>query len=146
MARKYSDYPILGVGGAVFLDDKVVLVKRGKEPGYGRWSIPGGAVKLGETMEEAVKREVYEETDLDVDVLEVVKVVDPIIRDESNRIAYHYVLVDFLCRYKSGKLRPNSDVLDARAVPMSELSAYDLPDVTLEVIQKAADLLKKRVG
>ena len=146
MTRQYSDHPILGVGGAVFLDDKVVLVKRGKEPGYGRWSIPGGAVKLGETMEAAVKREIYEETDLDVNVLEIVKVVDPIIRDEKNRIVYHYVLVDFLCTYKSGKLRPNSDVLDARAVPMSELSAYDLPDVTLEVIQKAADLLKKRVG
>lgn len=144
MNRDYPEYPIVGVGGVIFLDGKVVLVKRGNEPGYGQWSIPGGAVNLGETIEEAVKREVYEETGLDVEALEVVKVVDPIIKDKDNRILYHFVLIDFLCRYKSGNLMADSDVLDACVVPMSELSDYDLPAVTLEVIEKAEDLLKKR--
>jgi ADP-ribose pyrophosphatase YjhB (NUDIX family) len=140
MRREYPDYPILGVGGVVFWDDKVVLVKRGKEPGYGKWGIPGGAVKLGENMEEAVKREIYEETNIDVDVLQIVKVVDPIIKSEDKRVKYHYVLVDFLCKYKSGRLRSNSDVLDARAVMFSELAGYDLPEITLEVIKKASGL------
>ncbi|MDY6855335.1 MAG: NUDIX hydrolase [Thermodesulfobacteriota bacterium] len=138
MKREYPDYPILGVGGIVFLDDKIVLVKRGKEPGYGRWGIPGGAVKLGENMEQAVKREILEETNIDVDVIKIVKVIDPIIRSKDNRVKYHYVLVDFLCKYKSGRLRPDSDVLDARAVLLSELADYDLPEITQEVIKEAS--------
>ncbi len=145
MRREYPDYPILGVGGVVFWDDRVVLVKRGNEPAYGKWSIPGGAVEPGETMWEAVEREIYEETDLKIDALEIVKVFDPIIRDESDRVLYHFVLVDFLCKYKSGTLKANSDVLDARAVSKSELLEYELPGVTLEVIEKASELLKKRI-
>lgn len=145
MKREYPDYPILGVGGVVFWDDRVVLVKRGNEPAYGKWSIPGGAVEPGETMWEAVEREIYEETDLKIDALEIVKVFDPIIRDESDRVLYHFVLVDFLCKYKSGTLKANSDVLDARAVSKSELLEYELPGVTLEVIEKASELLKKRI-
>ena len=144
MKREYPEFPILGVGAIVFRGDKVVLIKRGKEPGYGTWSIPGGAVNLGEPIKEAVKREVNEETNLNVDVLDIVEVVDPIIRDEKNQILYHFVLVDFLCRYKSGSLKADSDVLDARAVAMSELKDYDLPEITLEVIEKAADLFKKK--
>ena len=144
MKREYPEFPILGVGAIVFRGDKVVLIKRGKEPGYGTWSIPGGAVNLGEPIKEAVKREVNEETNLNVDVLDIVEVVDPIIRDEENQILYHFVLVDFLCRYKSGSLKADSDVLDARAVAMSELKDYDLPEITLEVIEKAADLFKKK--
>jgi len=140
MRREYPDYPILGVGGVVFWDDRVVLVKRGNEPAYGKWSIPGGAVEPGETMWEAVEREIYEETDLKIDALEIVKVFDPIIRDESDRVLYHFVLVDFLCKYKSGTLKANSDVLDARAVMFSELADYDLPEITLEVIKKASGL------
>ena len=145
MKREYPDYPILGVGGVVFWDDRVVLVKRGNEPAYGKWSIPGGAVEPGETMWEAVEREIYEETDLKIDALEIVKVFDPIIRDESDRVLYHFVLVDFLCKYKSGTLKANSDVLDAGAVSKSELLEYELPGVTLEVIEKASELLKKRI-
>ncbi len=145
MGREYPDYPILGVGGVVFWDDRVVLVKRGNEPAYGKWSIPGGAVEPGETMWEAVEREIYEETDLKIDALEIVKVFDPIIRDESDRVLYHFVLVDFLCKYKSGTLKANSDVLDARAVSKPELPEYGLPGVTLEVIEKASELLKKRI-
>jgi len=144
MGREYPANPILGVGGVVFLDDTVVLVKRGNEPNYGKWSIPGGTVKLGETLREAVKREIYEETDLNIEALEIVKVVEPIIRDDNNRILYHFVIVDFLCKHKSGRLRADSDALDARAVPMSELSSYDLPKITLEVIEKASDLFNKR--
>ena len=143
MGREYPGYPILGVGGVVFLDNKVVLVKRGNEPGYGKWSIPGGTVKLGETLQEAVKREIFEETGLNIEALEIIKVLDPILRDADNRIMYHFVLVDFLCRYESGTLRAESDALDARAVSLSDLSAYSLPEVTLEVIMKASDLLKK---
>ena len=135
--RQYPDHPIIGVGGIIFRDDQVVLVKRGKEPSYGQWSIPGGAVHTGETLPEALTREILEETHLEVEVLNLVKVLDRIFRDPDGRVAYHYVLVDFLCRYRRGDLKWDSDALDARFVPLKDLPDYHLPAITLEVIHRA---------
>ncbi len=137
MKRKYPDHPIIGVGGIVFREDQVLLIQRGKEPNLGRWSIPGGAVQTGETLKEAVIRELKEETHLEVEVLAVTKVLDRIFRDPDGRVAYHYVLVDFLCHPRNGELRPDSDAADARFVPLKELSSYSLPPHTLEVILRA---------
>ena len=146
MKRKYPDQPIIGVGGIVFREDQVLLVKRGKEPNLGRWSIPGGAVQTGETLKEAVIRELREETHLEVEVLVVTKVLDRIFRDPDGRVAYHYVLVDFLCHPKKGELRPDSDAADARFVPLQELSSYSLPPHTLEVIHRADRLRRHPEG
>ena len=137
MRRKYPDRPIIGVGGIVFREDQVLLIQRGKEPNLGRWSIPGGAVQTGETLKEAVIRELKEETHLEVEVLALTKVLDRIFRDPEGRVAYHYVLADFLCHSKEGELKPDSDAMDARFVPLQELSAYSLPPHTLEVIRRA---------
>jgi ADP-ribose pyrophosphatase YjhB (NUDIX family) len=126
----------LGVGAVIFHDNKVLLVKRGKEPGYGKWSIPRGAIELGETLKEGVLREVKEETGLELEIGGIVEVLDWVGRDENNRIKYHYVLVDFWCKCLSLELNPSSDVLDARWVQLSDAPNYDLPLATLEVIDK----------
>ena len=137
MKREYPDNPVLGVGAVIFNNEKVLLVKRGKEPGYGKWSIPGGAVELGETLKEGLLREVNEETGLEVEIGGMVDVLDWVSRDESDKIKYHYVLVDYWCKCLFLKPNPSSDVLDARWVLLSEILNYDLPLATLEVIDKA---------
>ena len=147
MQREYPDSPILGVGAVIFNNAEVLLAKRGKEPGYGKWSIPGGAVELGETLKEGLLREIMEETSLQVEIGGMVEVLEWISRDENNQIKYHYVLVDYWCKCLSVEINPSSDALDAKWVLLSEISNYDLPLVTLEVIDKAfsnykASLLK----
>ena len=142
MKRKYPDRPIVGVGGIIFHEDQVLLIKRGMEPSLGQWSIPGGAVCVGETLEEAVRREILEETHLEVEVLALAKVLDRIFRDPDGRVAYHYVLVDFLCRCKAGELRSDSDAQDARFVSLQDLPSYQIAPITLEVIYWANRLRK----
>jgi 8-oxo-dGTP diphosphatase len=142
MKRKYPDQPIIGVGGIIFREDQVLLIKRGMEPGLGQWSIPGGVVGVGETLKEAVRREVLEETHLEVEVLTLAKVLERIFRDPDGRIAYHYVLVDFLCRCKTGELRSDSDAQDARFVKLQDLPSYQMAPITLEVIYRADRLWK----
>ncbi len=145
MNRKYPDHPIVGVGGIIFRGEQVLLVKRGKEPGLGQWSIPGGVVRPGETLKEAVVREILEETHLKVEVLALAKVLERIFRDPDGRVAYHYVLVDFLCRSLDGALQPDSDAQDARFVPLEDLPSYEVVPVTREVIRRA-DWLRKNPG
>jgi 8-oxo-dGTP diphosphatase len=143
MKRKYPDRPIVGVGAIIFQEDQVLLIQRGTNPGLGQWSIPGGAVHVGETLQEAVKREILEETHLEVEVLTLAKVLERIFRDPEGRVAYHYVLVDFLCRCQAGELRPGSDAKDARFASLRDLPAYQIAPVTLEVIYRA-DRLRKQ--
>jgi mutator protein MutT len=137
MKRKYPDQPIIGVGGIIFREDQVLLIKRGMEPSLGQWSIPGGVVLVGETLEEAVRREIFEETHLEVQVLTLVKVLERIFRDSDGRVAYHYVLVDFLCHCLAGELRSDSDAQDARFVNLQDLPSYRIAPITLEVISRA---------
>lgn len=137
MQRGYPDRPILGVGGIIISQGKVLLIKRGKEPSYGKWSIPGGMVKLGETLHEAVRREVFEETGLEIEPLDFVEVFERVIRDKDNRIQYHYVLVDFFCRHISGEARAASDALETCWVPPEEIPKYIMTTGTADVIKKA---------
>jgi 8-oxo-dGTP diphosphatase len=118
--------PFVGVGGVILIEGKVVLIRRGKEPLRGRWVIPGGTVELGETLQEAVVREMEEETGLVVRPREVVLVFDRIQRVEAV-VEYHYVIVDYLCDYVSGELRAGSDADEAALVGPDELDAFDLP-------------------
>ena len=141
--REYPVAPMVGVGAVVFLADRVLLVRRSKAPLAGEWSLPGGAVELGETLEEAVVREVVEEAGLRVKPLQAVKAFDHIERDDDGRIRFHYVLVDFLCRIDSEsfaeptELRHGSDVSDARWVAVEglrESKEYPLTEMALDVI------------
>lgn len=142
MRREYPDQPIVGVGGIIFENESVLLVKRGREPALGRWSIPGGVVDLGETLEAAVIREIREETQIEARPVALVKVLDRIFRDEANRVTYHYVLIDFLCRRTGGESRPGSDALEARFIPLAKLETLNVIPATRDVVRQAAGLLK----
>jgi mutator protein MutT len=128
--------PVVGVGGVVVRDGRALLVRRGKEPLYGRWVVPGGTVELGETLEEALVREMEEETGLQVEPVELLTVVDRIDRD-GGRVAYHYVIVDYLCRWLSGEAKAASDALEVAWASAAELPRYDLPPKALEVVRDA---------
>jgi 8-oxo-dGTP diphosphatase len=140
MRREYPDAPIAGVGAVIVAGDKVLLIRRAQEPLKGEWSLPGGAVELGETLEEAVRREVLEETGLAIEVVDVVKAFDRIVRDAGRLVRYHYVLVDYLCRVTCAvdcerAVTCATDALEARWAGPGELDG--LTPVTVEVIQKA---------
>lgn len=139
MKRHYPDQPVVGVGAVIFRDDAVILVRRGQEPALGAWSLPGGAVEVGETLEAALVRELAEEIGLTVEVLGITAVLERIYRDPAGGVAYHYVLIDYVCRYLSGPLRVGSDITAARFVPLAELDMYQLPPDTAAVIRRAWD-------
>ncbi len=124
------------MGAVVLHEGRVLLIRRGNEPLRGRWLIPGGTVELGETLEEAVVREVEEETGLVVRPREVVLVFDRILR-EATEVRYHYVIVDYLCEYVSGEVRPGSDALDAAFVAEADLGRYDVPQEALDLVRRA---------
>ena len=141
MRRDYPDRPIVGVGAVVFDGDQVILVRRGSPPSYGAWSLPGGAVEVGETLEEAVVREVAEEIALEVKAEDVVAVLERIFLDPAGKVQYHYVLVDFLCRSTRGSLQASGDALSCARVPLDSLEDYSLTRETQEVILRAHDFL-----
>tara|TARA_B100000686_G_C16681265_1_gene912092 strand:+ start:886 stop:1323 length:438 start_codon:yes stop_codon:yes gene_type:complete len=138
--REYPDRPYVGVGVIVFRDHKVLLVKRNKEPNKGHWSIPGGRQMLGETAAEAAKRELLEETGVEVDQLSLVDVVDAIIPDVEGKIKYHYTLVDYMGQWESGDSRPGDDAQEVSWVSLNKLNSYSLLDKTMNIIHKAAEM------
>ena len=138
--RRYPDRPYVGVGGVVVDAGKVLIVKRKYEPLAGQWSIPGGGVELGETLEACVAREILEETGLEIEVGPVIEVLDRIMRDEGGSVRYHFVLVDYLCWPTGGELRAGSDVADVRFVDPSELEPFQLASITTDVIHRALAL------
>ena len=138
--RKYPDRPIVAVGAVILDGDRVLLIQRGQEPLKGEWSLPGGAVEIGETLEAAVAREVREETSLDVVVGPVVEVLDSIRRDPSGRAEYHYVIVDYACLVRGGTPTAavrGTDAADVRWVPVDELAQYRVAATAIAVIGKA---------
>jgi len=144
MKRHYPEQPVVGVGAVVFRGEEVLLVRRGQEPARDAWSLPGGLVELGETLEEALRRELQEETGLAVKVLGISAVLERIYHDQEGGIPYHYVLVDFLCDYQAGELKAASDITAARFVPLPELESFDLPAFTAAVIRRAVE--QRRTG
>lgn len=137
MSRRYPQRPLVGVGAIIFRGDRVLLVQRGKEPSYGKWSVPGGLVEVGESLREAVLREVHEEVGLTVAVRDLVVALDRVIRDQTGRIEYHYILLDFLCEGQEGEPSPDSDALDCRFVPIDSLGQYEMTRGTEGAIRRA---------
>jgi 8-oxo-dGTP diphosphatase len=143
-SRAYPDRPFVGVG-AVIVDEtaRVLLVKRRFDPLAGQWSLPGGAVDVGETLEACVVREMREETGLDVEVGRVIEVFDRIMHDDEGRVQYHYVLVDYVCRPLGGTLAAASDVADVAWVAPDALADYRLTDKAIAVIAQGIALARE---
>lgn len=140
MTRMYPKQPMIGVGVIVCRDDTVLLVRRGKAPGKGNWSLPGGAQELGETVFEAARREVLEETSVTADVLGLVDVVDSIHADSAGRIQYHYTLVDVVAEWRTGEARPLDDAAAVAWVERDRLDEHALWSETLRVIHLAWEM------
>jgi len=138
--RQYPERPIVGVGAVIVNAGKVLLVKRRYEPLAGHWSIPGGTLELGETLEAGLVREMREETGLEIQVGPVIEVFDRIILDPERRVRYHFVLVDYLCWPIGGVLQAGSDVDAAVLVNPAELDVYDLTEKARAVIARALEL------
>jgi 8-oxo-dGTP diphosphatase len=143
MRREFPELPLVGVGAIIIEGDRVVLVKRAHPPIQGQWSIPGGVLEVGEMVREAAVREAREETGLMVEPGELLGVYDRILRDPEQRVQYHYVLIDFLCRPVGGELLAASDAAEVRWFRREELPALQLAEDTLEVIAKGFERLAR---
>jgi 8-oxo-dGTP diphosphatase len=144
MQREYPEQPLVGVGAIVIENSRVVLVKRAHPPLQNQGSIPGGVLEVGELVREAAVREAREETGLTVEPGELLGVFDRVLRDGNDRVQYHYVLVDFLCRRVSGELTAAGDAAAARWFTRDELSVLNLAEDTLEVVLKGLDRAAQR--
>ena len=135
--REYPGRPIPAVAACVFDDDKrVLLIQRGQDPAKGKWSFPGGAIRVGETLADALKREVKEECGIEVKMVELLEGVSRIVYDSSRLVQYHYVIFDYLCKPVGGQLNASSDAADARWFSIGELKSVELTEGLMEVIQK----------
>lgn len=137
MSREYPDHPRVGVGAVVLDGGRVLLVRRGKAPAAGKWSLPGGLLELAETTAEAARREVEEECGIRIRVLDVAGVVDRVIRDEGGRVRYHWVLVDYVAFPESGTPTAGSDAEEVRWVSLDEVERLDTTEGLGDMIRRA---------
>jgi 8-oxo-dGTP diphosphatase len=154
--REFPEGPVVGVGAVVVDQRRVLLVQRGGEPSKGKWSLPGGVLELGESLEEGIRREVAEETGLEVKAIELVELIDRIFREtcpDGEHVRYHYVIADYLCRVVGGSLRAASDAAAVRWVERGEWNSHSvlaLDPITVRVIEKgwqrAAELERDAAG
>jgi 8-oxo-dGTP diphosphatase len=140
--RLYPSRPMVGVGAVVWDGTHVLLERRGQPPAQGSWAIPGGLVELGETAEDAVRREVLEECGIEIAVGPILGLFQPIERDADGHIRYHFAIIDFLAYYRSGVLRAGDDAADVRWVPPVDLPRYELNPATREMIEQAFERMK----
>ena len=134
--RIYPECPLVGVGALVVDEGRILLVKRASEPGLGLWSIPGGVLRVGETLEEALVREVEEETGIKVEVECLLDVLDLIVRDEDGRVKYHYVLVDYLAKPLGGEIRPSPETPEVKWVKIDDVEKYPVTKTFLRLLRK----------
>ncbi len=143
-SREYPERPVIGVGGVIIDRGRAVLIRRGSEPLLGEWSIPGGTLEIGETLEEGVARELLEETGIEVRVLELIEVFDRIYREngptgttDKKKPRFHYVIADYLCERIGGEARAGSDVTDLAFAREDELAKFQLTETATRVLKKA---------
>ena len=151
MAREYPDRPVVGVGGVVIENGRALLIKRGSEPLLGQWSIPGGTLELGESLQQGVARELLEETGLEVQVLDMIEAFDRIFMDPAaaneegrSRPKYHYVIVDYLCERLTGEAQAGSDVTDIAYATEEELEKFHLTSTATRVLRRAFAMDRER--
>jgi ADP-ribose pyrophosphatase len=131
------------VGALILGDGKLLLIRRGAQPGQGKWSIPGGLVELGENVQDAMVRETKEEVGLDVEAVKLMDVFDSVTLDEQGRIQYHFVVVNYLARIVGGTVRTASDILEARWVPVEEVEKFTLTDSFRRFFEKHRDRIRE---
>jgi 8-oxo-dGTP diphosphatase len=143
-SREYPEKPVVGVGGIIIDGGRTLLIRRGSEPLRGEWSIPGGTLELGETLEEGVARELLEETGVHVRVLDLIEVFDRIYLETTatgpgnkKRPRFHYVIADYLCERLSGEPRAGSDVTDVAFATEEELAKFSLTETATRMLKKA---------
>ena len=137
MKRDYPDRPLVGVGAVIVHEGRAVIVQRGTEPLKGQWSVPGGALEIGETLRQCAIREALEETGLQVEAGEVLEVFDAIYAETDGRILYHYVLIDFACKLLGGELKAGGDAVQAKWVTLEALADFEIAETAKQVIIKA---------
>ncbi len=137
MQREYPVCPLVGVGALIQRGEEIVVVKRETEPAKGLWSIPGGLLELGERVADGVKREVREETGLEVEVDRLLDVIDNIVYDEEGKIRYHYVLIDYLCRPGPGALQAATDAMEARWIKLTDVDRLPTTRTLKRLIRQA---------
>ena len=135
MPREYPTAPLVGLGAVVWRDGKVLMIQRGKPPRQGIWSLPGGAQDLGETVEQGIRRELREETGIEIELLGLLAVIDSVQRDAEGRVLYHYTIVDYAARWLSGDLVAGDDAADAAWISPEDLAKMELWEETLRVIE-----------
>ncbi len=150
-SKEYPERPVVGVGGVIIERNRTLLIRRGSEPLLGEWSIPGGTLELGETLEEGVARELLEETGVEVRVLELIEVFDRIFLEQSAACAkdkkkprFHYVIADYLCERIGGEPRAGSDVTDLAFAREEELSGFHLTETATRILKKAFAMYRSR--
>jgi 8-oxo-dGTP diphosphatase len=143
-SREYPERPVIGVGGVIIDRGRVVLIRRGSEPLLGEWSIPGGTLEIGETLEEGLARELLEETGIEVRVLELIEVFDRIYREngpagarDKKKPRFHFVIADYLCECIGGEPRAGSDVTDLAFAREDELAKFHLTETATRILKKA---------
>jgi ADP-ribose pyrophosphatase YjhB (NUDIX family) len=143
LKRLYPKQPLVGIGAVVICDGMILLEKRKNEPGRGKWSIPGGLVDLGENLEQAVVREVKEETHLDVENPELIDAVDNVTLDGDGRVQYHFVIIDYFVKLKGGHLQASSDADELRWTRFDEVEKYVLTQTFREFFVRNRGKLEK---
>lgn len=149
-SREFPERPLVGVGGVVIEDGRALLIRRGAPPLLGQWSIPGGLLEPGETLQEGVARELLEETGLSVRVLDLVELFDRIdfapggSANNARRPRFHYVIADYLCQRLDGTARAGSDALDMAWAGEEELLSFALTETAQRVLHKAFALARER--
>jgi 8-oxo-dGTP diphosphatase len=138
MSREYPPRPIAAVAATIIHEGKVLLAVRGNSPNKGKWGIPGGVIELGETTEQAVAREVLEETNVVVKPKRLITIIDSIGKDTEGKVRTHYILLEYLCEYISGEVHAASDAPDARWFSLSELESLDMMTITRELVTRVA--------
>jgi len=141
--RLYPKQPIVGVGAVIICNGKILLEKSKYEPGKGKWSIPGGLVELGETVEQTVIREVLEETGLEVESPKQIDIVDNIVKDDNGDVKYHFVILDYFVKLKGGTLKAASDAEDLKWVQLEEVGQYDLTNTFRAFFERNRLMLEK---
>lgn len=126
VAREYPEHPVVGVGAVIVRDGRALIIKRAHEPRKGEWSLPGGLLELGESLVDAVRREIREETNLEIEVGPIIETFDRVHRDDHGRIRYHFVIVDYVCWPSGGDAAAGSDAAAIAWVTENEIDAYQV--------------------